>query len=55
MNKEKDRRDPRFLRQEMKEVIERIYKDAHGFDKFKVTKHKIIKGCYKAMEQDNKK
>ena len=36
----------------MKEVIEVIYRETNGFDKFKITKSRIIKGCYKAMELD---
>lgn len=30
----------------MKEVIEMIYRETNGFDKYKITKSKIIKGCY---------
>ena len=30
----------------MKEVIEIIYRETNGFDKYKITKSKIIKGCY---------
>ena len=37
----------------MREVIELIYREANGFDKNKITKFKIIKGCYKAMEKDD--
>ena len=37
----------------MREVIEIIYREANGFDKNKITKFKIIKGCYKAMEKDD--
>ena len=36
----------------MREVIELIYREANGFDRSKITKSKIIKGCYKAMEKD---